>query len=188
MVCRPAHTRMPSACGKPGHFSWPHAEHRSPSSVPRRNYRSSIHISTSDPSTACGRRGGLRAVDKWHVSVDKPHPLGRRRFGERFSREFSGARRPRQPSPLEVCSRRGSVVSSMQFMVLHRPRTPSLDGDQSTAGVLPLSTCVVGANLYALHISPVPTTTTSINICKRDGRKRLILPNCALHSGHRAAA
>ena len=107
MVCRPAHTRMPSACGKPGHFSWPHAEHRSPSSVPRRNYRSSIHISTSDPSTACGRRGGLRTVDKWHVSVDKPHPLGRRRFGERFSREFSGARRPRQPSPLEVCSRRG---------------------------------------------------------------------------------
>jgi hypothetical protein len=155
MVCRSAHTRMPRACGKPGHFLWMHAERRSPAPVSPRDNRSSFHISTAGRSTAWGRRGEPRAVDKWHVSVDKPHPLGRRRSGERVSREFSGAKGPRQPAPLELRIRRGFVLSSMQFMVLHRPRTPSFDGAQSTAGILPQSMRVACA-ILSPSTSPHP--------------------------------
>lgn len=191
MVCRFLHTPMPRACGKPGHFSWIRAERHSPSQVSPRDNRSSFHISTPGPSTACGRRGGLCTVDKWHVSVDNRHHLGRGEAGERFSRGIMGAWCARQAGQLDVRRRRFSVLSSTQFLVLHRRRILSTDGTQSAVGVLPQSMRVACTSsrplLIPLHISPGPTTT-SINTCKRDGRERLILPNRAANLNHRDAA
>lgn len=135
MVCRSAHTRMPRACGKPGHFLWMHAERRSPAPVSPRDNRSSFHISTAGRSTACGRRGELCAVDKWHVSVDKPHHLGRGRDCELFSGGFFKANDARQATQVGARARRLSLLSSTQFLVLHRrPITPS-EAAQSAAGI-----------------------------------------------------
>jgi hypothetical protein len=192
MVCRSAHTRMPRACGKPGHFLWMHAERCSPAPVSPRDNRSSFHISTPGRSTACGRWDELCTVDKWHVSVDKPHHLGRGQDYGWFSGGFLRAHHARQATQAGACARWPSALSSTQFLVLHRrPMTPS-EAAQSAAGAF---TAIDAGGIASssppvitLHISPGPTMTASINTCKRDGREMIILPHRAAHLNHTGAA
>ena len=191
MVCRSAHTRMPRACGKPGHFLLMRAERHSPSPVSPRDTRSSFHISTPGPSTACGWRGGLCAVDKWHVSVDNHHQLGRGQAGERFSRGITGACYARQAGLLDIRRRRFSFLSSTQFLFLHRrPMTPSEAAQSAASAFAAIDARGVASSppVVTLHISPGPTTTASINTCKRDGREMAILPHRAAHRDTTRAA
>jgi hypothetical protein len=154
MACHSVHPRMPSACGKPGHSWWMRVECHCVSPVSPRDNRSFFHISTPGPSTACGRRGALRAVDKWHVSVDKPPRLGKGQDCEQFCGGLSRARRARQSEPLYARARSLSALSSTQFLVVHRQPLPSSEAAQSAAGVLPQLMRVLSPRLAACHPPP----------------------------------
>jgi len=159
---------MPRACGKPGHSSWIRVERVLMAHVLACDNRSTVHLLTDINSTGCGRMPGIASVDKWHVSVDKPPHLGKGGSRGPVFAGFSGI----GPAHLSAHWAPGAApvlrIPSCDSRVLHRPESQSIadvpSGDMWAPRQLAGKDHLTPPPLPPLHISPGPTTTSSINI------------------------